>query len=85
MLSRCLPAAPNNRGTVFSARSANQQLNSNKGTVFSVRPVPICYNQDNWSNELAVGQSSAGKKESTEAEDIVGICHQATTAEDIAN
>jgi hypothetical protein len=35
-----------------------------------------------WSNELVVGQSPAGKKVSTEAEDIVGISRQATTDED---
>jgi hypothetical protein len=40
---------------------------------------------DNWSNELVVGQSPAGKNVSTEAEDIVGIRHQATTGEDIAD
>jgi hypothetical protein len=32
-----------------------------------------------------VRQSPAGKNVSTEAEDIVGIRHQATTGEDIAN
>jgi hypothetical protein len=66
---------------VFSARSAKQQLNSNRGNVFSVRSVPRCYKQDNWSNELVVGQSPAGKNVSTKAEDIVQVCHQATTGE----
>jgi hypothetical protein len=32
-------------------------------------------------NELVVGQSQAGKNVSTEAEDVVGIRHQATTGE----
>jgi hypothetical protein len=32
-----------------------------------------------------VGQSPAGKNVSTEAEDIVGIRHQAPTGEDVAN
>jgi hypothetical protein len=32
-----------------------------------------------------VRQSPAGKNVSTEAEDIAGIRHQATTGEDIAN
>jgi hypothetical protein len=36
-----------NKGMVFSARSAMQQLNSNRGTVFSVRSVRICYTKDN--------------------------------------
>jgi hypothetical protein len=31
------------------------------------------------------GQLPAGKNVSTEAEDIVGICHQAMTGEDTAN
>jgi hypothetical protein len=39
---------------------------------------------DGWSNELVVGQSPAGKNVSTDAEVIVGIFHQAMTAEDIA-
>jgi hypothetical protein len=40
---------------------------------------------DSWSSELVVRQSPAGKNVSTEAEDVVGIRHQATTGEDIAN
>jgi hypothetical protein len=40
---------------------------------------------DSWSNELVVRQSSASKNVSKEAEDIVGIRHQATTGKDIAN
>jgi hypothetical protein len=40
---------------------------------------------DSWSNESVVRQPPAGKNVSTEAEDIVGICQQATNAEDIAN
>jgi hypothetical protein len=40
---------------------------------------------DSWSNELVVRHSPAGKNVSMEAEDIVGICHQATTSKDIAN
>jgi hypothetical protein len=47
--------------------------------------VPTCYQQDSWSNELAVRQSSASKNMSMEEEDIVGIHHQATTDEDIAD
>jgi hypothetical protein len=39
---------------------------------------------DGWSNELVVRQSSAGKKMSTETENIVEIRHQATTGENIA-
>jgi hypothetical protein len=67
---------------VFPARSAKQQLNSNRGTMFSVRSMRRSYKQDKWSNELAVGKSPAGKNVSTEAEDIVGIRHQAATGED---
>jgi hypothetical protein len=84
----CGPAArrrpANNRGMLFPAWSAKQQLESNRGIVFSVLPVPRRYTQDNWDNELLVGQSSAVKNVSTEAEDIVGILHQATTGEDTA-
>jgi hypothetical protein len=36
----------------------------------------------NWSSELALGQSPAGKNASTDAKDIVEIRHQATTGED---
>jgi hypothetical protein len=36
----------NNRGIVFFALFAKQQLNSNRGTVFPVLPVPKCYKQD---------------------------------------
>jgi hypothetical protein len=57
--------------------------NNNRGTVFSVRSVPRCYKLDSWSNKLIVRQSPAGKNLSTEAEDIVGIHHQAVTGEDI--
>jgi hypothetical protein len=38
--------------------------------------------QDIWSNELVVGQPPVGKNVRTKADDIVGICHQATTGED---
>jgi hypothetical protein len=38
--------------------------------------------QFNLTTEWVVGQSAAGKNVSTEAEDIVGILHQATTGED---
>jgi hypothetical protein len=75
----------NNRGMVLSARSAKQQLNSNRGTVFSVRSVPRCYKQDIWSNEFFVGQLPASENMNTEAEDIAGIFHQATTCEDTAD
>jgi hypothetical protein len=50
--------------------------------VFYVRSVPICCKQESWSNDLVVGRSPAGKNLSTEAEDIVGTCHQTTTGED---
>jgi hypothetical protein len=40
---------------------------------------------DSWINEVVVRRSPAGKKVNTEAEDIVGIRHQATTGDDIAN
>jgi hypothetical protein len=53
--------------------------------VFSVQSVPRCYKQGSWSNDLVVRQSSAGKNLTVEAEDIVGIRHQPTTGEDIAN
>jgi hypothetical protein len=52
--------------------------------VFSVQSFLICYKQDSWSNELAVRQSPAGKNVSMEAEDIVVICRQVTTGQDIA-
>jgi hypothetical protein len=39
---------------------------------------------DSLSNKSVVGQFSAGKKVSTEAENIVGIPHQTTTGEDTA-
>jgi hypothetical protein len=60
-------------------------LHGSRGTVFSVLSMPRCYKWDSWSNELIVRQSLAGKNVSTEAKDIVGICHQAMTGEDIAN
>jgi hypothetical protein len=47
--------------------------------------MPRCYKQDNWSNELVVGQSPAGKNMSMDAEDTVGIHHQATTDENTAD
>jgi hypothetical protein len=53
--------------------------------MFSVRSIPRCYKQDSWSNELVVRQSPASKNVSTEADDIVGIHHQATTGEDTAH
>jgi hypothetical protein len=58
---------------------------SNKGKVISVWSVPTCYKQDNWSNELVVGQSPAGKNVSLEAKDIVWICRQAKTGEETAD
>jgi hypothetical protein len=67
----------------FSALSAEQNLNSNRREVFSVRSVPRCSKQDNWSNAVVVGQSTVGENVSTEAENIVGIRHQATTDEDL--
>jgi hypothetical protein len=53
--------------------------------MFSVWSVPGSYKQNSWSNELVVGQLPAGKNVSTEADDIVEICHQATTGEDISD
>jgi hypothetical protein len=59
-----------------------------------VRSMPRSYKQDShsesvtvdsWSNESVVRQPPAGKNVSTEAEDIVGVSHQATTSENIAN
>jgi hypothetical protein len=86
----CTVAAPrqrpaNNRGMLFSARSIKQQLNSKTATVFFVQSMQRCYKQNNWSNESVAGQSPAGKNMSMEAEDIVGIRHQATTGEGTAN
>jgi hypothetical protein len=69
---------------VFSALSVKQQFKSKTGRVFSVLSVPIFYMKNNWSNELVVGQSPSGKNVRTEAEEIVGILHQATTGEDTA-
>jgi hypothetical protein len=46
----------NNRGMVFSVRSAEQQLNSSKGALSSVRSVPKCFKQDSYSNELVQWQ-----------------------------
>jgi hypothetical protein len=61
-----------------------RRANNNRGMVVFERSVPMCYKQDNWSNELIVGQSPASKNASTEAEEIVAIRHQATTGEDTA-
>jgi hypothetical protein len=47
--------------------------------------VGVIWVEESWSNKLVVTQSPACKKVSMEAEDIVGIYHQATTGEDIAN
>jgi hypothetical protein len=52
--------------------------------MFSVQPMPRSYKQDSWSNELVVRQLPAGKNMSTEADDIVGIHHQAVIGEDTA-
>jgi hypothetical protein len=70
---------------VFSAKSAKQQSNSNRGTVFSVWSVPGYYKQENWSNELVLGQSPASKNVNMGAEDIVRIRYQATTGENAAD
>jgi hypothetical protein len=72
-------------GDCTAAVARQRPANSNKGTVFSVRPVQRCCKQDNWSNQFVEGQSPAGKNGRTEAEDIVGIRHQATTGKDIAD
>jgi hypothetical protein len=42
---------------------------------------PLAWEFANWNNALVVGRSPASTKVSTEAEDIVEICHQATTDE----
>jgi hypothetical protein len=47
-----------------------------------VRSVTSCYKQDSWSSELVIEQSPAVKTVSMEAEDSVGIRHQATNGED---
>jgi hypothetical protein len=74
---------------MFSARSDDDcALNngySNRGTVFSMRSVSRYFKQGCWRNELDVRQSSVVKNVGTDAEDIVGIRHEATTGEDIAN
>lgn len=44
--------------------------------MFSVQSMPICYKQDNWGNELVVGQLRASKNVSMEAKDIVGVRHR---------
>jgi hypothetical protein len=53
--------------------------------VFSVWSVPVYYKQGNCNNGLVLGQSPASKNVSMEAEDIVGIHHQAMTGEDTAD
>jgi hypothetical protein len=62
--------------------------NRKKETVYSVRSVPnftsrtVSENQlrvDGWSNKTIVGQSPAGKKVVTEAENIVKTRHQAAS------
>jgi hypothetical protein len=58
---------------------------SNREMVFYVPSVSRCYKQDSWSNELVVRQSPAGNNMSMEAEDVVGIHHETTTGEVIAN
>jgi hypothetical protein len=64
---------------------ARQQPANNRGMVLSVRSMLISYKQGNWNNWLLVGQLPAGKNVSMEAEDIVGIHHQAMTGEDTAD
>jgi hypothetical protein len=61
---------------------ARQRHANNRTTVCSARSVPRYYKQDNWSDELVVGQSPAYKNVSTEAENIVRIRHQAMTDEE---
>jgi hypothetical protein len=46
--------------------------------------MPKCYKQASCNNEFVVRQSSACKYLSTEAKNIFGIRHQATTGEDKA-
>jgi hypothetical protein len=50
-----------------------------------MRSVPRLQKESIVRLELVVGQSPAGKNMSTEAEDVVGIRHQATTGEDTAD
>jgi hypothetical protein len=47
--------------------------------------VTLTLTVDSWSTELVVRQSPTGKNVSTEAEDIVGIRHQATIVEDTSD
>jgi hypothetical protein len=53
--------------------------------MFSVTSVPRYYKHDRRCNELVLGQSPGGENMSTEAEDIVGIRHEATTGEGIGD
>jgi hypothetical protein len=53
--------------------------------VFTVRTVPRGYKQESWRNEFLVRQLPFVKNVGMEAKDIVGIRHQATADEDIAD
>jgi hypothetical protein len=53
--------------------------------MFPVQSMSRCYKQDNWRNELALGQLPASKNMSLEAGEIVGIRYQETTGEDTAD
>jgi hypothetical protein len=68
VVARQRPANNNSKRMVFSEQGPKQQLKSNRGRVFSLRFVPRCYKQDNWSNELVVGQSPASKDVNMEAQ-----------------
>jgi hypothetical protein len=68
-----------------AAVARQRSTSNNKGKVFYVRSVSRCYKQDNWSNELVLGQSLDGKHVSKEAEDIVWVRHQATAGKDTAD
>lgn len=68
---------------LLSNGSANKHVCM--ATVFSVRSVSIWCKQDIWSSELLVRELPASKNMSTEADNIVGIHHQAKAGEDITN
>jgi hypothetical protein len=65
--------------------------NSNRGTAFSLHLCRDVMNRTvrvsqlrvaSWSNELVVRQSQVSKNVNTQAEDITGVRHHATTSED---
>jgi hypothetical protein len=68
----------------FLCGSISNNLTATQERCF-MRSAPKSYKQYNRSNELAVRQSPAGKNISMEAENIVGIRHQATMCGDTAD